>query len=408
MRVWVISAKDKRMVMELETPSLLLKGFMETHSGQELLAMLHEQQRWLACCCISPNAIMFTRQKNSVYSLVNHSEHGRHALGCPLYSEVKGSPKSGPTMDDLDVGELKKSKYTLLREYPKGGVSEPSNSESSSSSNPIPTMVRLLWQLWDDSFMTYFHPDNRSSIDSIYYKLKTTARKIRLGNGEHLSDNLYLGIQDHSVMLKELKEKHEQHHDRRAQALFACLAKEVSIEGDCIQVIDANDRMVIIEGVSGKPITVNKLDTNYKPLLFSVLYSFETLQCEEPTPYKYFVQPVVSMSVPMLMMSLEDRAIASEMASLIRDHYTGITELKAWFKRPLYPSIDVASGTELWPSFIATKADDNSRKITAFFYGKPNEDMQFVFDRNFDETVHIPTEEITSKEELLLHIVKMI
>lgn len=410
MRVWVVTAKEQRMVMEIESPSLLIKGFIETHKGQELIGLLHEQNRWLACCCTSPNAIMFTRQKNGVYSLVNHSEHGLHAIGCPLHSEVKASPRSGPTMDDLVSGDFKKSKYTLLREYPKEGVTEPSNSDSSSSSgNAIPTIVRLAWQLWDDSFMTFFHPDNRSNIESLYYKLKVSARKIRIGNGEFLSDNLYLGVGEHSAMLNELQNKHEQYQDRRSQALFMCLAKEIAIDdAGALQIVDVNGDMLIIDGIEGRPITVNRLDTCFKPLLFTVIYSFEAQDSEAPAPLKYFVQPIIHPSFPMLMMNLEDRAVGCELASLIKDHFAGTTEIKAWFKRPLYPTVDVVTGTELWPSFIVTKASEKSRKVTAFFYGKPDESIKFLLDRNFDEHVYLPTDEIKSKEDLLLYLVKMI
>lgn len=410
MRIWVITAKEQRMVMELDSPNLLIKGFAETHAGQELLGMLHEQHRWLACCCTTPNAIMFTRQKNGVFSLVNHSEHGLHAIGCPLHSEVKGSPRAGPTMDDLDVGDFKQAKYTLLREYPKEGITEPSDpSSTSSSSNAIPTVVRLVWQLWDDSFMTFFHPDNRTSLDSLQYKLKVSARKIRLGNGELLSDNLYLGAPEHAVMLSELQRKHEQFNDRRSQALFMCFAQEMTIDGSgTVQLVDMNGKVLILDGVKGKPITVNRLDQEFTPVLFAAIYSFEQPDSEAPTAFKYMVQPVVHTHFPMLMMHLEDRAVGCELASLIKDHYAGTTELKAWVKRPLYPTVDMITGTELWPAFVVTKTSESSKKVTAFFYGKPNENSDFILDRNFDEYVYLPTDEIKSKEDLLLYLVKMI
>lgn len=394
------------MIMEVQSPNLLIKGFAETHAGQELLGWLHEQHRWLACCCKTPNAIMFTRQANGVYSLVNHSEHGLHAIGCPFHSEVKGSPRSGPTMDDLAGGDFKKAKYMLLREYPKNGVSEPTNSDSSSSSSAIPTLVRLVWQLWDDSFMTFFHPDSKNSLEALYYKLRISARKIRIGNGEFLSDNLYLGAGEHATMIEQLQAKHEAYSDRRAQALFLCLAKEVSIEGDAAQVIDINDNMVIIEDVSGKPMMVNKLDHHYKPLLFAAIYSFEHPDAEAPVPIKYLVQPIIHELYPLLMLNLEDRAVGCELISLIKDHYSGMTELKAWAKRPIYPSFDAVTGMELWPAFLVTKATDTSRRTTAIFYGQENEDIRFILERNFDNHIYIPTQEITSKEDLLLHIVK--
>lgn len=409
MRVWIVTARDKRMVRELDTPNLLLRGFVETHGGQELLGVLHEQHRWLACCCSSPNAIMFTRQKNGVFTLVNHSEHGQHSIGCPFFTEVKGSPRSGPTINDLDVGDFKKNNYTLLREYPKEGVTEPTHSASSSSSNPVPTVVRLVWQLWDDSFMTYFHPDNRTSPESLYYKLKMSASKVRIRNGETLSDNLYLGVGEHKAMLAELGNKHRKLKDRRSQALFLCLAKDVVVdESGAVQIVDINGQMLIIDGVEGKPITVNSLGCEFKPLLLALIYSFEDQDAEEPKPFKFFIQPIIHSDFPMLMMNIEDRAVGCELASLIKDHYAGTTEIKAWVRRPLYPTIDVVTGIELWPCFVVTKVSDNTKKVTAFFYGQHDGDMGFILDRNFDDYVYLPTNEIKSKEELLLYLVRMV
>lgn len=381
MVLWVVQGATLKPVRRLDNAVLFHPDNRDSAATQEILKTMHSNKHWLLCGCKKPDARMFVRAISADrYVLVNHHEHGIHDEHCPLMTIMSGSSgeRQEPDARDGGAAQAKQQEYRLLTPFKKldllelAGVEEkklnldqftPPESAAESAAKEkttshgrdptemIDVLFRLLWQLIDDSFCAYFHPNQVVSPLAIETKLRAAADTVSLkGFDGTMKDFTYTGLRGLDFLYGKLNRAHKQAPHIRHQFLFICVVSNVSHNAAGVSAV-LPDGSAMVLGVAKKPaLILNKIGEGEGPFILIAVYGYAKPLDDHPMILKWALQPIASDKVPLPVASWPERLIILEMARCLDAQApTEDAGYKLWLHKPVIPTQDKMTGVWLQP-----------------------------------------------------------
>ena len=277
MQVWAYDPRKKQRMYPIEDIISLYPERNTAIQGQNILRDLHQSRLWLVCDCHSPNPLMYVRKESSgKYSIVNHSEHGLHEPGCRFFTQVKGAPRELGNVAENGDASLKKDRYSFYNTYKDSAVTtQASLSGSSSQSSNLDSLVRLIWQLADDS-NNQVYDDLDNSVLRKLMRLRYAAEGIRLGRDMVLKDYLFVGGKGYQLLKNTMSDLFDESPGIRHQSLLLLAAQKARHQDNTLEVVDESGQVIVIDNVDRPPVTVHRLGLEFCPSLLALAFTFDS------------------------------------------------------------------------------------------------------------------------------------
>jgi hypothetical protein len=427
MGLWIVQGATLKPVRKIDNAVLLHPDNRDSVDTQEMLRTMHHNKHWLLCGCKKPDARMFVRAISpDRFVLVNHHEFGIHDPHCPLMTIMAGASGDRQEPDALDggSGQAKQSEYRLLTPYRKsdlleitGGqlvgdddmipadvaaekaVNEKSTSEARNPADKIDLLFRLLWQLIDDSFCAYQHPQQTSSPIAMETKLRAATDTLTLkGFGGSMKDFTFTGMRGLDFLFSKLRRAQKQSAHIRHQFLYLCVVSNVSHNAAGVSVT-LPDGSAMVLGVAKRPaLVLNKMGEGEGPFILVAVYGFAKPSDDHPMILKWALQPLASIQVPLPVASWPERLIMLEMARNLEAHDPSVnTRYKLWLHKPVLPMQDKMTGVWVQPVASLMAKDVNGERCRVAYRLSGEVDNIDAYRRTFE---HVHTLDLNTPDML--------
>ncbi len=191
----------------------ILRDNPRSDAGQDLLSSLKAANRWIACDCKQPMALMYIRYKDFHYSLVNHYEKGVHDPSrCRFFSSVMGGPKEVTRdTDEALIGDDREDAFFIFRKFAPDEEQDKAkvSSKASPSLKKRDSFLRIYDNLIESTYQNFFHgkPMFRSQLainKRLFIARDASSEFFVKGTKKKLLDVLYVGKKGYEIAVSEL------------------------------------------------------------------------------------------------------------------------------------------------------------------------------------------------------------
>lgn len=310
MTIYIYNSKEKVCISELsEIEMESLKFHPSSDLSQDILLRLHRAHQWLACDCTKPFALMYPRQNNNNLTIVNHYKSGVHnSEFCDFFSSVIGTDKEIANVSEIEDFSLERENtFMLFRGF--GGKDKPEElpvtSNSTSSKDRVDTLIRILHNCVDKSYLNYFFGNVLSGkdIERSLMSLRDSSGSMFLkgSTGSSLQDIFFVGKKGLEIAESILLKKHKVNPNIRHSAIVILPSTIVEYESKIKRMSIVNDldgtgdiQISHLNGINKAPILSGNLTLPYKyPALIIAALSFKDKHTNIPEALKVAIQPIV-------------------------------------------------------------------------------------------------------------------
>ncbi|WP_063664799.1 hypothetical protein [Aliivibrio fischeri] len=310
MAIYIYNKREKTCISQLSEIEIESLKHQSSDMAQDLLARLHNAQQWLACDCCKPFALMYPRKNEKKLTIVNHYKNGIHdSNNCTFFSVVIGTDKEVSDIQEIeDFAIERESSFMLFRGF--GGANEKdelllNSTTSSVSKDRVDTLIRILHNCVDKSYLNYFFGDKieSSNMNRNLMSLRDSSGGMFLkGNASKpLQDIFFVGKKGLEIAENILIKKKKQFPNIRHSAIvilpstiaeYTSKTKRMSIVND----LNGDDEIQIthLNGIQKPPILSGDISLPYKyPSLIIAAISFKDKYSTIPEALKVAIQPIV-------------------------------------------------------------------------------------------------------------------
>lgn len=410
--MWLYEPKAKKRLYKI--PISISYQTIGTQQVQQFLKDATEKKYWLCCDCSVPQALMFLRKNVSgEITLVNHSQFGVHDKNCEWYSSIKGSPREIHFSGTIGSTSDKRSKIQIYRNFASDLALPASPSTSTSSKpNPIDSFVRLIWQLFDDSFLQLCDVQDPLSPLSNLMKVRDTSDSITLGGLGKLKKHLFVDAKGFNLLKSSMRKAQGRESNVRHQSVLLVFATHLEFRNETLRVTNHVGEVFYVDNVVRNRIKINRFELFDTPCLLAMSFCYESSSSDPDNMIcvKWFVQPIVNLIHPVLINSNYEKMVIDYCISYLSDR----SEIQSpCIYKPLAPFYDKKTDRTFFPSFVVSFNRHEKTYRFAVFIQESDVDIididdDDVFTHNYDSVALLKLFNIQTVETLKTKIRLMI
>lgn len=395
MAIYIYNSREKVCVSELsEIEVESLKFHANSELSQNILLRLYRAHQWLACDCTKPFALMYPRQNNNKLTIVNHYKSGVHNSDhCNFFSTVIGTDKEITDANEIEDFSLERENtFMLFRGF--GGKEKtdelPVTGNSTPSKDKVDTLIRILHNCVDKSYLNYFLGSVLSGkdIDRSLMSLRDSSGSmfIKGSSGSSLQDIFFVGKKGLEIAESILLKKHKKNPNIRHSAIVILTSTIVEYESKIKRMSIVNDldctgdiQISHLNGINKAPILSGKLTLPYKyPALIIAALSFKDKNSNIPEALKVAIQPIVGYGSLCPVDNYQEAIFFRLANKLIHQEIESSSDNggKLYISKQLFPFFGDSSAK---PSIILTSKVNDHRKsiyIEILVSDSPNEEAE--------------------------------